>query len=130
MMKKFALSLIVLSVFLLPTALLAQPPRPYHGYGTQGRPGVARPRHHTNLQVHVPPRVEPARGYHRFETRRPPMPPPYAPYYGYHHGHYHPPVVHPGVIVVPRYSGVSVGPGGVSVNVGGPRGGFSFYSGF
>ena len=135
-MKKIVLSLIVLSVFLLPTALLAQPPRPHQGYGHQGRPGVARPGHHTSLQVHVPPRVD----YRHYETRRPPMPPPYAPYYGPHHGHYHghyhpPVVVQPEVIVVPRryvpaVGGVAVSSGGVSVSVGGPRGGFSFYSGY
>lgn len=134
-MKKLALSLIVLSVFLLPTALLAQPPRP-HSSQVHGRPGAAMPGH-SAMQVHVPQRMEPVRSYHRFETRRPPMPPPryVQPYY--------PPVVRPGVVVVPQVVTPQIvapqvvtpyyyapAPSGFSLSIGGQRGGVSIYSGY
>lgn len=129
MMKKLALSLIVLSVFLLPTLLLAQPPRPRGGDVPHGRPVAARHGHHGSMQVHVPPRPEPVRSYHRYETRRPPMPPPH------HHGHHHhyPPVVRPGVVVVPQVVTpyyVAPAPSGFSLSIGGHHGGISVYSGF
>ncbi len=139
-MKKLALFSIFVAFALIPTLLLAQPPRPRHDQMPHGRPPMAHPSARPTMQVHVPPRAEPVRSYQRYDHYRPASPPAY---YG-HHGHYgpayYPPVARPNVVVVPQvvaapviapcyhdyYAPVGTG---FSLTLGGRNGAISVYSG-
>ena len=109
-MKKFTLTLTIVGIALIPTLLLAQPPRP-HAYPPVAQPPrpqaypqfaqpaqVARP----TMQVHVPTPPPPMHNQ-RVVVNRPPVGAHPAPYYQPHfQPPHHPPVVQPRVVVVPQ----------------------------
>ena len=95
-MKKFALLLTFVGAVLIPTLLLAQPPRP------QMRPQVVQPPQtvRPTMQVHVPP--PPVHNTY-YNLHRPPVSSYHTPYYRPPvHPPVHPPIVQPRVIVVPQ----------------------------
>ena len=143
-MKKMTLTLAVLSVALVPTLLMAQPPRPHSSQVPQGRP---QPVQNSTMRVHVPQQAVPARnilpnrGPHQIPTHqvapyRSPQPRAY-----YSPGYY--PLPHPqpylvpqSVVVVPQVVPPVVTPyyyvpvqSGVSLTIGGKHGSISIYSG-
>ena len=135
-MKKFALLLTVVGFVLIPTLLLAQPPRPQHRQQLAPPPQTARP----TMQVHVPPSTVHNSYY---GPHRPPYasyPPPHSPYY---RPPMPPPVVRPQVVVVPQViapppviAPAVIVPGyyppvtsGFSLTIGGQNGVFSIASG-
>ena len=127
-MKKITLTLVVLSVFMVPAVLMAQPPRPHSSRVPQGRP---QPAHHMYAPQHGPAYHAPM--HHVAPRHRPPHNMSVQ-YIAPHHRPpmYRPPVVHPPVVIVPQ----PVTPhyyypagNGVSVTIGGRHGAVSIYRG-
>ena len=135
-MKKFSLLLTVVGFVLIPTLLLAQPPRPrYH-------PQIAQPIQNARptMQVHVPPQAVHNSYY---GPHRPPVAPQHTPNASFYRPPMYPPVVRPQVVVVPQViapppviAPAVVVPGyyppmtsGFSLTIGGQNGVFSIATG-
>lgn len=136
-MKKLALTLTVVAVMLIPTLLLAQPPRPRPGQMHQVRPHPAPAPARPTMHVHAPARPAVIHTQPGHLQHRPPVV-----VRPHHPTVYHAPVVHPGVVVaspavvpynyyspyyLPYYSPVS---SGFSLTVGGRNGVFSIGTGY
>ena len=134
-MKKFALTLTIFGIALIPTLIYAQPPRPQvQPPRPPVYPHIAQPAQvvRPTMQVHVPTPPPPMHSQ-RVVVNRPPVGAHPAPYYQPPH---HPPVVQPRVVVVPQvvappivtpvynpyYAPVS---SGFSLTIGGRNGIFS-----
>ena len=140
-MKKMTLPLAVVAFMLIPTMLLAQPPRPPRGQMPQARAQVAAPPARPTMQVHNPPRPVVVQNQYAHPQHRPPV---VVHPHQYPYPAYYPPVVQPRVVVAapvmpaPVIAAPVVIPynyyppvsSGFSLTIGGRNGVFSIGTGY
>ena len=128
-MKNLTLAFTIVTFALIPSLLLAQPPRPRPGQMPQTQPHAFQSSGRPTMQVHVPAHPVPIHSHSGYGPHRPPM--------------VHTPVVHPRVVVVPQVVATPVVapyypiyPGyypqvsnGFSLTIGGRNGVFSISTG-